>query len=79
MSLQYISDTVGKKTAVIIPIEEWDELKEKYPGIESSENDIPQWQKDTLDYRRSLINQPGQLMPLDEFLKQMEQEADEEI
>jgi len=78
MSLQYISDTVGKTTAVIIPIEEWDELKEKYPGIDSSEDDIPEWQKELVRHRRRLMNEPGQMIPLDEFLEQMEREADEE-
>jgi len=79
MALQYISDNVGNKTAVIIPIEEWNQLKERYPGIESFGEDIPQWQKDIVRYRRTLINEPGQLIPLDEFLREMQQEADEEI
>jgi PHD/YefM family antitoxin component YafN of YafNO toxin-antitoxin module len=79
MSLQYISDTTGNRTAVVIPIEEWDQLKEKYPEMESLEEDIPAWQKELVRSRRKLINQPGQLIPVDDFLREMEQEADEEI
>lgn len=47
MHLQYISDSFGKKTAVIIPIEEWDAMKNKYKEVDSEEANsisIPEWQ-----------------------------------
>jgi len=34
MSLQFISDSMGQTTGVFIPINEWNELKDKYKGIE---------------------------------------------
>jgi hypothetical protein len=41
MSLQYISDNKGQTTGVFIPIEEWNNLKNKFKGIEDEEIDIP--------------------------------------
>jgi hypothetical protein len=37
MNLQYISDNKGKTTGVFIPIQEWEELKAKYKGLEDEE------------------------------------------
>ncbi|HYX09921.1 MAG TPA: hypothetical protein VE912_24550 [Bacteroidales bacterium] len=37
MNLQYISDDKGKTTGVFIPIHEWEELKEKFIGLEEEE------------------------------------------
>lgn len=48
MNLQYIHDNKGNATAVIIPIEEWQSLKEKYEGLQEEESgnfDIPDWHK----------------------------------
>lgn len=43
MNLQYISDSKGQTTGVFIPINEWNELKNKYKGIEREEMEIPSW------------------------------------
>jgi len=51
MSLQYISDNKGQTTGVFIPIEEWNNLKNKFKGIEAEELDIPSWQLAELDKR----------------------------
>ena len=51
MSLQYISDNKGQTTGVFIPIEEWNNLKNKFKGIEAEELDIPSWQLAELDNR----------------------------
>ena len=51
MSLQYISDNKGQTTGVFIPIEEWNNLKNKYKGIEEEELEIPSWQVSKLDNR----------------------------
>ena len=48
MNLQYISDSKGQTTGVFIPIEEWNELKSKFTGIEIDEIDIPYWHKETV-------------------------------
>lgn len=81
MSLQYISDVEGNKTAVVIPIDEWNEMKNKYPDIdESSEDELPQWQKDMLDSRRHLMDDPSQLMSMEDFFKELEEEdANEKV
>ncbi len=79
MSLQYISDVTGIRTAVVIPIEDWDMLKQKYPEINVDEGELPQWQKDILDSRRLLVNEPGQLMSMEDFLKELEEGDNEEI
>jgi hypothetical protein len=51
MSLQFISDSAGETTGVYIPIEEWNELKSKFKGIEQVEIDIPEWHKDIVRQR----------------------------
>ncbi|MBZ0243001.1 MAG: hypothetical protein K8F24_07295, partial [Bacteroidales bacterium] len=37
MNLQYISDHKGKTTGVFIPIQVWEELKEKFKGLKEEE------------------------------------------
>lgn len=48
MNLQYISDSKGQTTGVFIPINEWNELKNKYKDIEGEGIDIPEWHKELL-------------------------------
>ena len=49
MSIQYISDNLGNKTAVIIPIEDWEKIPNKYkeqldePNLEMSPADFMEW------------------------------------
>ncbi|MFN3640841.1 MAG: addiction module protein [Flavobacterium sp.] len=45
MNIQYISDGSGQTTGVFIPINEWNQLKSKYKGIEQEETEIPEWHK----------------------------------
>ena len=57
MNLQYILDSSGEATGVFIPINEWNELKRKYRGIEQEEKNIPEWHKNLVrdrleDYKR---------------------------
>ena len=37
MDLQYISDTEGKHTAVVIPIDEWNSLTDTYKELKTLE------------------------------------------
>ncbi len=37
MNLQYISDNKGKTTGVFIPIQEWEDLKARFEGLEEME------------------------------------------
>ena len=49
MNVQYISDNTGKTTGVYIPISDWNELKNKFSGIEQL--DIPVGQSDEVRRR----------------------------
>jgi hypothetical protein len=53
MKLQYISDSEGNTTAVVIPISEWNEIKAKHADIADAENDyeLPENAKTILDER----------------------------
>jgi hypothetical protein len=77
MNLQYISDNLGNKTAVIIPISEWDLLTKQYK-ITEKENiytDIPNWQKEIVLKRLEAIKQnPNLLIDEKQFWKEIEDE-----
>ena len=73
MSLQYISHSTGKTTGVFIPINEWNELKSKFKGIETEELDIPRWHIDVLnerliDYKKN----PGKALDFDDAMDEIE-------
>ena len=75
MNLQYISDSNGMPTGVFIPINEWNELKEKYGDLDHEVNDLPQWQKDELDRRLELHkNNPDDVLDFDEAMKDLEKD-----
>ena len=77
MSLQYISDNSGHPTAVIIPIEDWNEIRHKHPDIESIEGELPQWQKDLIDSRLQLIkDRPERLRPIEELFEELNSDED---
>ena len=73
MNLQYISDSTGTTTGVFIPIEEWNELKSKFKGIEQEEINVPDWhinlvRKRMEDYK----NSPSQIIDIDTALDDIE-------
>jgi hypothetical protein len=75
MNLQYISDSKGLTTGVFIPINEWNELKNKYKDIEQEEISIPEWHKDLVlkrleDYKKN----PGSAMDFDAAMDDIEKE-----
>lgn len=75
MNLQYISDSKGQTTGVFIPINEWNDLKSRYKGIEQEEVDIPEWHKNIVrqrlkDYRQD----PGSAMDFDSAMDDIEKE-----
>lgn len=59
MNLQYISDNHGQKISVVIPIQEWNNLKSKYKELEAEEIDdtnifgLTEEHKKILDERRA--------------------------
>jgi hypothetical protein len=63
MSLQYITDDKGRTTGVFIPIQEWNDIKSQYAGIEK---DIPDWHKKIIDQRMNdYKGNPDQAMDFD--------------
>ena len=50
MSVQYLSDEKGRVTAVQVPIKEWEIIKNKYPDVASIDSELPQWQKDIIEW-----------------------------
>ncbi len=62
MNLQYISDSKGQTTGVFIPINEWNDLKNKYKDIEQEEINVSEWHKDLVlkrldDYKQNLVSE----------------------
>lgn len=77
MSLQYIADSSGHPTAVIIPIEEWNGIRNKYPDVENVEGDLPQWQKNLIDARlKQIAEDPSCLLPIDGLLEELNDDTE---
>jgi hypothetical protein len=75
MNPQYSYDNKGNAIGVFLPIEDLNELKDKFPVDE-----LPQWQKDIIDHRLLMIKEnPENQIPMEDFILEMENEADEEI
>ncbi|GAO29180.1 addiction module protein [Geofilum rubicundum] len=75
MNLQYISDSKGQTTGVFIPINEWNDLKNKYKNIEQEEINVPEWHKDLVlkrlkDYKQN----PDSAMDFDSAMDDIEKE-----
>jgi hypothetical protein len=75
MNLLYISDSKGQTTGVFIPINEWNDLKNKYKNIEQEEITVPEWHKDLVlkrleDYKQN----PGSAMDFDFAMDDIEKE-----
>ncbi|AWG22101.1 hypothetical protein FFWV33_11560 [Flavobacterium faecale] len=74
MDVQYISDKLGNKTAVVIPIEQWKKILQKYKGVEEeveesfaemSQEEFVQWIADA---------ENSSVMSLETFNEKWEQE-----
>jgi hypothetical protein len=76
MNLHYISDNLGNKTAVIIPISDWDLLTKQYKIKENFNSyDIPDWHKNIIDKRlKEYLENPTDVIDFDEFCKEIENE-----
>lgn len=75
MNLQYISDSKGQTTGVFIPINEWNNLKNKYKGLDEEDVTIPRWHKKVVreridDYRKD----PGSALDFDSAMDDIENE-----
>lgn len=74
MRLQYIQDFNGATTAVIVPIEEWNKITEKYKDIE----ELPEWQKNIINERLELYKKhPERAISIEEFFEQMDKDMHE--
>ena len=72
MSLQFISDSKGETTGVFIPINEWNELKNKYKGIEQEELEIPSWHMDIVMERlANYKNNPDQVLDFEKTMDEI--------
>lgn len=77
MTPQFTYDSKGNAVGVFLPIEEWNRLKDSLPA---NSDELPQWQKDILDQRMLHLQQhPGAVMGLEDFIAEMQKEADEEV
>ena len=76
MNLQYISDKNGVKTSVIIPIQDWEELKRKYSELYKEESqmiNIPEWHKGIIDQRLAdKENNPDSMIDFDQAIDDIE-------
>lgn len=75
MNLQFISDSKGQTTGVFIPINEWNELKRKYKGLDQDEMEIPSWHMDIVmeriaDYEKN----PDQALDFEKTMDEIENE-----
>ena len=71
MNVQFISDSNGETTGVYIPIQEWNELKSKFKGIELEEINIPDWHKEIVRERMAdFKNNPQQAVDFDQAMNQ---------
>lgn len=76
MTPQFTYDNRGNVVGVFLPIEDWNRLKNNLPEID----ELPRWQKDIIDQRMMHIQQnPSDVMPLEDFIAEMEKEADAEV
>jgi hypothetical protein len=73
MGLQYLSDEQGQIVAVQVPIGEWESLKRKYPEIDTSTFEPPDWQKQLIDLRLKAIDEhPERILPIDGLFEELD-------
>jgi hypothetical protein len=75
MNLQYITDSNGQTTGVVIPIEEWNELKTKYQDIDGGNIKVPEWHKGIVQERmENYRKNPNQDMDFDAAIRDIERD-----
>ncbi|MDO8928386.1 MAG: addiction module protein [Bacteroidota bacterium] len=75
MNLQFISDSKGQTTGVFIPINEWNELRSKYKGLDQDELEIPSWHMDIVMERMAdYENNPDQALDFEKMMDEIENE-----
>lgn len=75
MSLQFISDNNGLTTGVFIPIEEWNNLKSKFKGLDEEELSVPEWHFKEIDKRlEDYKKNPNQVLDFNQAMDEIEAE-----
>ncbi len=77
MNLQFISDNKGLTTGIFMPIQDWQDLKKKYKGIEKEEQDfdIPEWRKTIIDQRLAAYKaNPTDVLDFNQAIADIEKE-----
>jgi len=77
MGLQFISDSKGETTGVFIPINEWNELKSKFKGIEEEEDlaTIPDWHINIIQSRLDEYKKhPERVLDFDTAMDEIDKE-----
>ncbi len=78
MAVQYISDTSGNTTAVIIPIAQWNTIRGRYPDVDAASGELPDWQRHIIDARLQFMMQnPDADLPLLEFIEELKSGLDD--
>lgn len=73
MNLQYLHNEKGETTAVLVPIDDWRDLTERY----TREGELPRWQKNMIDEQLEFIkNHPDKLISMEEFQKEFDRDDD---
>lgn len=69
MSVQYITDGNDQTTGVFIPIQEWNDLKNKLKEVGLEEMDVPEWHKEIVEDRREQYKRdPSQVQDFDQAM-----------
>ena len=77
MNIQYLSDNFGNKTAVLIPINEWEIINEKHKNLEQEVNTniVPNWHKEIINSRlESYKKNPEYVTDFATFCDELEKE-----
>ncbi|MPR34749.1 hypothetical protein [Salmonirosea aquatica] len=73
MDVQYVSDSQGKTTSVIIPIEDWNKIKDRYEEVKKVEKS----KKKPSDFRGAISSETAE--QLREYTKKARAEWDRDI
>jgi len=70
LDTQVLKDQQGMPMGVFIPMKTWESLIFQYPGIETFDAEMPQWEKDFIDQRLSIAQlYPERLKPVEMLLE----------
>lgn len=76
-TIQFLSDNHGNRTAVVIPISDWNKLTEKYTGLENDvvSGNIPEWHQPIVDQRlQHYLQNPDDVTDFETLCQEIEQD-----